>query len=225
MKCHSYADRHLRSPGVILGRALTGQSSRRRARRILIQVTIVAASTLGLVALVPQPVVATAASHIHQPPPHPHSIRKITVIGHIIPRRTHPATCTPSIPTLPSPSTNTLAYLAESPSNEVQAVDEATGALIGTPITVGTSPQGVSYWRPPPGSAADPLVVVTNSGSHSVTVIDAITQSVVATISVPSGSTAIGVAASPTKPYAVVVDHYTGKVSIIDLSNDSDAGE
>jgi DNA-binding beta-propeller fold protein YncE len=47
----------------------------------------------------------------------------------------------------------------------------------------------------------------------------------VATISLPSGSGGVSVAADPTQPYAVVVDHESGKVSIIDLTSYTDAGQ
>ena len=118
-----------------------------------------------------------------------------------------------------------MAYVTEQSLNEVQAFNETTGALVGTPITVGTGPIGIGYWRPATSSSQDPEVVATNSGSHSVTVIDAVTRTVVATVNVPGGSAAVAVAGSPTEPYAAVVDTLSGKVSIINLSNNTDAGE
>ena len=124
-------------------------------------------------AIVAQPVVA-AATTTHTPKATP---TKPTprVIGHphaIV----HPETCSPGPPTSPPPpAITTLAWVAESSTNEVQAIDEPTGALVGSPITVGTSPKGVGYWRPATSSQMDPEVVGSNSGSNSVTVIDAVT--------------------------------------------------
>jgi YVTN family beta-propeller protein len=71
----------------------------------------------------------------------------------------------------------------------------------------------------------DPQVVVSNSGSNSVTLIDAVTSSVQATVSVPSGSNPTAVATSPANRFALVVDPGTGKVSIINLQTNVDQGE
>ena len=201
-------------------------STRRRWRRSARKLTssLLATATLCAIAVVVPPLaIASAATHVKLPRP-PNTIHHAKVIGNIIHPKL-PRTCTPGVPPLPAPSTNTLAYLAESADNEVQMVDEATGALVGTPITVGSDPQGIAYWNPPPGSSADPLVVATNSGSHSATIIDAITQSVVSTVTFPSGSGAMSVAASPTEPYAIAVDALSGKVSVLNLATDTDAGE
>jgi RHS repeat-associated protein len=198
-------------------------STRRRLVRSSRRTTtaLIALATFGSLVIVAQPeLVSSAATNVRLPPP-PNTVHHTKIVGHIVRTRI----CTPGPPTLPAPSASTLAYVAESSTNEVQVVDESTGAFIGTPITVGTSPKGAAYWQPAAGSTRDPLVIVTNSGSHSVTIIDAVTQTVVATISIPSGSGGIGVAASPTQPYAVVVDHQSGKVSIIDLTSYTDAGE
>jgi RHS repeat-associated protein len=182
---------------------------------------LIALATFGSLVIVAQPAAATAvATHAKLSPP-PNYVHHTRIVGHIV----RPQVCEPGPPTLPAPSANSLAYLAESTTNEVQVVDESTGALVGTPITVGTDPKGVAYWTPPASSTRDPLVIVTNSGSHSVTIIDAVTQTVVATISLPSGSGGVSVAADPTQPYAVVVDHESGKVSIIDLTSYTDAGQ
>ncbi len=205
------------------------QSTQRRWRRRIKKTT---ASTVGLltlfsVALVAQPATATSRlAHLRLPPP-PNTVHHKRIIGNIFrPKIAHrPYICSPGPAPIPAPSTDTLAYLAEPSNNEVQIVDEDTGALVGSPITVGTSPKGIAYWEPPAGSGQDPLVVASNSGSHSVTIIDALTQSVVSTVSLPSGSTATGVAASTTEPYALVIDSYTGKVSVIDLLHHTDAGE
>ena len=201
-------------------------STRRRWRRSARKLTssaLAAATLCAIAVIVPPLTIASATTHVKLPPP-PNTIHHARVIGNIIHPKL-PRTCTPSVPPLPAPSTNTLAYLAESTTNEVQIADESTGALVGTPITVGTNPKGITYWNPPPGSSADPLVVATNSGSHSATIIDAITQSVVSTVTLPGGSGAVSVAASPTEPYAIAVDTLSGKVSMINLATDADAGE
>jgi YVTN family beta-propeller protein len=192
----------------------------RRRLRAATTVVVAALTVAGLTIALPQ--AAVAASHPRLAPP-PNTIHHTRTIGTI---RSIPETCGPvPPPSPPSPSINSLAFVAEPSVNEVQALDEATGALVGTPITVGTAPEGVAYWRPPASSSQDPEVVATNSGSHSVTVIDAVTSSVIATVSVPGGSGAWFTAASPTKPYALAVDVLSGKVSVIDLANDTDAGE
>jgi len=184
---------------------------------------LVAACTLGTVVLVAPPLTITSGAVSQKLPPPPNTIHHTKIIGHI---QKIPATCGPvPPPSPPPPSITTLAYVAEASSNEVQTIDEATGALVGTPITVGTSPKGIGYWRPPTSSHFDPEVVVSNSGSHSVTLIDAITQSVIATISVPSGSSATAVATSPTNDFALVVDTQSGKVSVINLNTNADQGE
>jgi RHS repeat-associated protein len=135
-----------------------------------------------------------------------------------------PPTCTGS-PTGPSPSISTLAFLAEGSANTVQAMDETTGAIIGPAITVGTNPDGIAFWNPVQGDTLDPEVIVANKGSDSVTIIDAVTRTVTATISLPTGSAPSVVAASPNSPYAMVIDTGTGDVSVINLTNNTDAGE
>ena len=118
-----------------------------------------------------------------------------------------------------------MAFAAEGSSNTVEAIDETTGAIVGPPITVGTNPSGIAYWNPVQGDTLDPELIVANKGSNSVTIIDAITRTVITTISLPSGSNPTRVAASPNSPYAVVIDTGTGDVSIINLTNNTDAGE
>jgi RHS repeat-associated protein len=142
------------------------------------------------------------------------------VIGDVEP---NPATCPPASP--PPPAITTLAWVAESSNNEVQAIDEPTGALVGTPITVGTTPKGIGYWRPVTSSHMDPEVVVSNNANHSVTLIDTVTSAVLATVSIPSGSGATAVATSPTNRFALVVDASSGNVSVINLQTNVDQGE
>jgi DNA-binding beta-propeller fold protein YncE len=94
--------------------------------------------------------VAASIPALQKLSPPPNTVHHTKIIGHIVHRHV-PLVCEPSPPTLPAPSINTLAYVAESTENEVQIVDEATGALVGTPITVGTDPKGVAYWNVRPG--------------------------------------------------------------------------
>src|ERR1700692_281661 len=159
-------------------------STRRRISRRLRRTTIglVAIATLSGAVIVSQPLAVAAGSKGHghgqgHLPPPPNYVQHQKIVGHPL----RPGICVPGSPSVPAPSANTLAYLAESSNNEVQVVDEATGAYVGSPISVGTNPKGVAYWQPSVGSTRDPLVIVTNSGSHSVTIIDAVTQSVLAT--------------------------------------------
>jgi RHS repeat-associated protein len=190
----------------------------------------IAAATIATLVIISQPVAlaaagltATAAARATAAAAPVHHARTIGKIVKAPPRR--PERCGPVAPTLPAPATNTLAFVSESSLNQVESIDESTGALIGTPIAVGTAPLGLAYWRPPTSSSQDPEVVVPNSASNSVTVIDAVTMSVVATITLPSGSGPSDVATSPTQPYAAVVDASSGKVSIINLLNNTDAGQ
>jgi hypothetical protein len=113
--------------------------------------------------IVAQPASASTsvATHATLRPP-PNYVRHTRIVGRIV----RPQVCEPSPPTLPAPFANSLAYLAESTTNEAQVVDESSGALVGTPITVGTDLKGVAYWTPPANSTRDPLVIDTNSGSH-----------------------------------------------------------
>jgi RHS repeat-associated protein len=201
-------------------------STRRRIARSLRRASTfaVALATFCTVALVATPAQATTSAAPHKLAPPPNTVHHTRIIGHIE-HDPLPGTCSPGTPSPPPPAITTLAYVAEASSNEVQAIDEATGALVGTPITVGTSPKGVGYWRPPVSSHMDPEIVVSNSGSHSVTLIDAVTQSVLATVTLPGGSSATAVATSPTQDFALVVDTESGKVSIIDLATETDLGE
>jgi len=203
----------------IVPRPSVRRAWRSRLRRI--STVIVAAATIGtLTVTLPQAAQAAARPHLRPPPNTVHHTRNIGTIRKI------PASCGPvPPPSPPSPSINSLAFVAEPSVNEVQVFDEATGALVGTPITVGSQPEGVGYWRPPASSSQDPEVIATNAANHSVTIIDAVTSTVIATVNVPSGSSAWYAAGSPTQHYALVVDALSGKISVINLANNTDAGE
>ena len=153
-----------------------------------------------------------------------HAVHHAATIGDII--TPNPEVCTPGSPgTPPAPSLNTLAWIAEPTLNQVQSINEQTGATVGSPIAVGTTPEGVGYWRPAPSTNQDPDVIVANSANHSVTVIDAVSRSVLSSVNLPAGAGATSVAGSPSNHYAVVVDPGLGKVSIINPSAGTDAGE
>lgn len=62
------------------------------------------------------------------------------------------------------------------------------------------------------------MVLTADQGSHSVTEIDTVTRSVVATIQIPAGSGAVSIAASDSSNYALVVDAQAGKVSVINVA-------
>jgi RHS repeat-associated protein len=124
-----------------------------------------------------------------------------------------------------TPTINSYAFVTESSLNQVEVINQQTGSVLGSPIPVGTTPLGIAYWNPQVNTTQDAEVVATNSASRSVTVIDAILKTVLATVTLPSGSGATSVAASPASPYAIAVDALSGKVSIINLTNNTDAGE
>lgn len=105
----------------------------------------------------------------------------------------------------------------------VSVVNAATDATVGSPIAVGNLPYGVA--TSPDGSH----VYVTNSGSNSVSVIDAATNSVVATVNV--GTSPYGVAISPDGKHVYVANAcgtsascsgaLQGTVSVIDAATNT----
>jgi YD repeat-containing protein len=115
--------------------------------------------------------------------------------------------------------------VTESSFNQVEVINQQTGSVLGSPIPVGTTPMGIAYWNPQVNTSQDAEVIATNSASRSVTVIDAVLKTVLATVTLPSGSGATDVAGSPANPYAIAVDKLSGKVSVINLTNNTDAGE
>jgi len=83
---------------------------------------------------------------------------------------------------------------------------------VAATIDVGTQPNGV---------AVDPAagtVYVTNSTANTVSVIDAATSTVTATIDVPVGSIPDTVAVDPAAGTVYVVDVYANTVSVIDVA-------
>jgi RHS repeat-associated protein len=125
---------------------------------------------------------------------------------------------------LPPVSQNTLAWVTVSSANEVEMVNEATGAVYGSPIALptGSNPTSIAYWQPSPGSAvtsSDPIVVTANS-NDSVSFIDTVTKQVLSTLSLGSGSNPTSIAVSPTTDFAVVSDTLSGyaRVQMISMN-------
>jgi len=119
---------------------------------------------------------------------------------------------------LPPVSQNTLAWVAVSSANEVEMVNETTGAVYGSPIALptGSNPTSIAYWQPSPGSSvtsSDPIVVTANS-NDSVSFIDTVTKQVLSTLSLGSGSNPSSIAVSPTTDFAVVSDTLSGNARV-----------
>jgi RHS repeat-associated protein len=119
---------------------------------------------------------------------------------------------------LPPVSQNTLAWVAVSSANEVEMVNETTGAVYGSPIALptGSNPTSIAYWQPSPGSSvtsSDPIVVTANS-NDSVSFIDTVTKQVLSTLSLGSGSNPSSIAVSPTTDFAVVSDTLLGNARV-----------
>src|SRR6202035_882112 len=198
-------------------------STRRKVASALRRTTtvVIAAATVGTIVLVappPRPAAAVTLGRHHAAFVRHHA----KIIGKILTPKVV-RSCPPGH-TPPPSSANTTAWVAESSQNAVEQINEQTGALIGTPITVGTAPRGIAYWRSPVSSNQRPEVIVTNSGSNTVTQIDASGQFVLYTDTLPAGSSPGAVATSPTNTYAAVVDG-NGDVSIVNLLTGTDAGE
>ena len=127
-------------------------------------------------------------------------------------------------------SQDTLVWVAIASQNELELVDQSTGAIIGTPITLptGSDPTALAYWSP---SAAnyeytlsenkDPYILVADHGTDKVSFIDAATKQYVTSISLGgSAPTTMSIAASTTSDFAAVTDNTTGghsRVSMIDV--------
>src|SRR3974390_314299 len=119
--------------GAVAQRLRLRPSTARRVRRRFARIAVASVSigTFVSAVLVAQPPASASAPRAHLPAARPY-VRHAKIIGHI----ESPLICTPG-PGTPPPSASTLAYLAESSNSEVQVVDEATGAFVGSPITVG----------------------------------------------------------------------------------------
>ncbi|WP_162528579.1 Ig-like domain-containing protein [Mycolicibacterium sp. CBMA 230] len=109
-----------------------------------------------------------------------------------------------------SPSGST-AYVANSSSNTVSAINIATGAVIYTTV-VGTNPYGVAV--SPNGN----IVYVTDRGSNTLSMIYSPAG---AAINIPVGSSPEGVAVSPDGTTVYVANFGSGTVSVINTATNS----
>ncbi len=109
-------------------------------------------------------------------------------------------------------SASRVIYVADLSGNAVAVLDATDDSLI-TSIPVGTRPRGLALT--PDGS----LLLVSNSGSASISVIDTATQKVVSTIALPAGSSPYGIAVTPDGAFAYVANFITqGSVFAIDIA-------
>jgi RHS repeat-associated protein len=126
-------------------------------------------------------------------------------------------------------SQDTLVWVAIASENKVELVDQSTGAIVGTPISLpsGSDPVALAYWAP---SAAnqytlaenkDPYVLVADHGTDKVSFIDAATKQYVTSISLGGDApTTMSIAVSTTSDFAAVTDNTTGghsRVSMIEV--------
>jgi len=77
------------------------------------------------------------------------------------------------------------AYVNDAMNNDVIAINLATNAPSATTIPVGTAPFGSSFFLSPASPAIPSLLIVTNSGSNYISVINPATGQVTCTIVVP----------------------------------------
>lgn len=106
----------------------------------------------------------------------------------------------------------TYAYVANSHSGSVSAIDTATNTVTAT-IPVGGGPTGVAL--SPDGTRA----YVGSQGSNTVSVIDTATDAVTATIPVPAGPRQVVLTADGSRAY--VTDQEAGVVSAIDTATNT----
>jgi YVTN family beta-propeller protein/autotransporter-associated beta strand protein len=90
---------------------------------------------------------------------------------------------------IPDASVTNFGNSATFNQGRVFVIDTATNQSVGSPISVGFLPAGVSVT--PDGR----YVYITNNGSNTISVIDSVSRAVVGSINVPTGP--IGVATSP----------------------------
>jgi YVTN family beta-propeller protein len=107
------------------------------------------------------------------------------------------------------------AYIPNEADGTVLVIDTATNTVIGSPITVGTSPVGVAVT---PGGSK---VYVANFGDSTVSVIDTATNTVT-TIAV--GTNPVGVAVTPDGSKVYVTNQRSTNVSVIDTATNTVIG-
>src|SRR5262249_45708134 len=109
-----------------------------------------------------------------------------------------------------------FAWVTTSFTDSVSVVDLATNSVVGMPIAVGDSPFGVAVH--PSGA----LVYVANYGSDSVSVIDATTRMVIATV--PVLDAPFGLAAHPDGSRVYVAHQFADAVTVIDTATNTVLG-
>ena len=120
----------------------------------------------------------------------------------------------------PPVSQDELSWVAVDSANEVEMVNEATGAVYGSPIALpsGSDPVGIAYWSPSSGSAAssnDPIVVTLNT-NDTVTFINTVTEEILGTLTLGgSGSDPLSIAVSTTSDYAAVTDTASSDTRVV----------
>ncbi|MFJ2199277.1 IPT/TIG domain-containing protein [Streptomyces violaceusniger] len=122
--------------------------------------------------------------------------------------------------TAPGGYTYTLqrAYITNQNSNSVSVINTATNLVIGTPITVGSSPQGVAIT---PNSAT---AYVANFASNSVSVINTGSNTVIKTILLGTGHGPQGMAITPNGASLYVTNQSSTTVSVIDTATNAVIG-
>ncbi len=112
---------------------------------------------------------------------------------------------------LPAAANAQNAYITNSGDNTVSVIDTATNNVVGTPIPVGSGPEGVA--ATPDGAK----VYIANSGDNTVSVIDTATNTVVAITPVGGGpfpvQGPVGVAVTPDGTKAFVTLHIAAPVA------------
>ena len=109
------------------------------------------------------------------------------------------------------------AYVTNQNSNNVSVIDTATNAVVGSPIPVGTSPEGVAIT--PNGAFA----YVANQNSNSVSVINTATNAVVGS-PIAVGNGPAGVAITPNGAFAYVTNFSSNSVSVINTATNAVVG-
>src|SRR5215831_18790396 len=107
------------------------------------------------------------------------------------------------------------AYITNSRDNTVSVIDTATNTVVGSPILVGSGPQGVAVT--PDGSK----VYVTNFNDDTVSVIATATNTVA---TIPVGSFPAGVAVTPDGSKVYVANQFANNVSVIDTATNTVVG-
>ncbi len=147
--------------------------------------------------------------------------------------------------TAPTSALAVNAYITNVGSGNVSVIDTATNTVIGSPIPVGSSPDGVAVTpdgkrhgaedRPHPCGVDEILdrerhaeerlckVYVTNFFANTVSVIDTATNAVVGS-PIPVGSQPTGVAATPDGSKVYVANEIGNTVSVIDTVTDTVIG-